>query len=295
MAERRCEERRGAAEGLSADGFTVRSGEMRSCGAEDQKEGFTVRCCGGSGVGFRFLSHHADEILECLLQITQHLPKDHMVPWVENSRHMGTARRAPYPTAEKRKEGDQATDSSSGIKVMSKQRIVNGSFVSHIKREISIMRRLCHPNIVCLFKVLTTKTKIYFVMEFVKGGVLFEFGLSAVSEQVRHDGLFHSVCGTPAYVAPEVLTKKGYDPGKIDIWSYGVILFVLVMWYLPFNDLNLMAMYRKIYRGEFRCPRWMSPELRWLLHRLLDTNTERRITADENLRRRKTLVCEEES
>ncbi|KAF3788973.1 U-box domain-containing protein 51 [Nymphaea thermarum] len=51
MAERRCEERRGAAEGLSADGLTVRSGETRSCGAEGQKEGFTVRCCGGSGVG----------------------------------------------------------------------------------------------------------------------------------------------------------------------------------------------------------------------------------------------------
>ncbi|KAF3790327.1 CBL-interacting serine/threonine-protein kinase 12 [Nymphaea thermarum] len=111
-----------------------------------------------------------------------------------------------------------------------------------------------------------------------------DFGLSAVSEQVRHDGLFHTLCGTPAYVAPEVLAKKGYDPGKIDIWSCGVILFVLVAGYLPFNDHNLMAMYRKIYRGEFRCPRWMSPELRWLLHRLLDTNTERRITADEILK-----------
>ncbi|CAN6463262.1 unnamed protein product [Victoria cruziana] len=226
---------------------------------------------------------------------------------------------------------------SVAIKVMNKSKIVSGGFVSHIKREISIMRRLRHPNIVRPFEVLASKTKIYFVMELVKGGPLFDklamgrlkedvarryfqqlisavrvchsrgvfhrdlkpenllldeadnikvsdFGLSAVSEQVRHDGLFHTLCGTPAYVAPEVLANKGYDARKVDIWSCGVILFVMVAGYLPFNDRNLMNMYRKIYKGEFSCPRWMSSELRWLVHRLLETDTERRITIDEIIR-----------
>ncbi|XP_057789808.1 CBL-interacting serine/threonine-protein kinase 11-like [Salvia miltiorrhiza] len=108
-----------------------------------------------------------------------------------------------------------------------------------------------------------------------------DFGLSALREQVHADGLLHTLCGTPAYVAPEILAKRGYDGAKIDVWSCGVILFVLAAGYLPFNDPNLMNMYRKIYKGEFRCPKWMSPSLKRLLSRLLDTNPNTRITMDE--------------
>ncbi|XP_051143743.1 CBL-interacting serine/threonine-protein kinase 11-like [Andrographis paniculata] len=108
-----------------------------------------------------------------------------------------------------------------------------------------------------------------------------DFGLSALKDQVRADGLLHTLCGTPAYVAPEILAKKGYDGAKVDVWMCGVILFVLTAGYLPFNDHNLMNMYRKIYKGEFRCPKWMSPDLRRFIARLLDTNPARRITIDE--------------
>jgi 5'-AMP-activated protein kinase catalytic alpha subunit len=113
-----------------------------------------------------------------------------------------------------------------------------------------------------------------------------DFGLSAVSDQIRQDGLFHTFCGTPAYVAPEVLARRGYDASKVDIWSCGVILFVLMAGYLPFHDQNIMAMYKKIYKGEFRCPRWFSPELTRLLTRLLDINPETRITIPEIMENR---------
>ncbi|KAI8014344.1 CBL-interacting serine/threonine-protein kinase 14 [Camellia lanceoleosa] len=220
------------------------------------------------------------------------------------------------------------------IKAVSKQKVLKGGLTAHVKREIAIMRRLRHPHIVRLFEVLATKTKIYFVMEFAKGGELFakvakgrfsedlsrkyfqqlisavgychsrgvfhrdlkpenllldenwelrvtDFGLSAVKDQIRPDGLLHTLCGTPAYVAPEILAKKGYDGAKVDIWSCGVILYILIAGYLPFNDPNLMVMYRKIYKGDFRCPKWTSPDLKRFLYRLLDTNPESRITVDE--------------
>ncbi|KAK1426477.1 hypothetical protein QVD17_15151 [Tagetes erecta] len=226
------------------------------------------------------------------------------------------------------------TNESVAIKVIDKEKIMKGGLISHIKREISILRRVRHPNIVQLFEVMATKSKIFFVMEYVKGGELFnkvakgrlkeeaarkyfqqlisavgfchargvfhrdlkpenilldedgdlkvsDFGLSAISEQIRGDGLFHTFCGTPAYVAPEVLGRKGYEAAKVDIWSCGVILFVLMAGYLPFHDQNIMVMYKKIYRGEFRCPRWFSPELSRLLRRLLDTTPETRITIPE--------------
>ncbi|KAK6266401.1 hypothetical protein QUC31_017238 [Theobroma cacao] len=226
------------------------------------------------------------------------------------------------------------TGQSVAIKAVSKQKVVKGGFMAQVKREIAIMRRLHHPNIVKLIEVLATKTKIYFVMEFAKGGELFtriargrfsedlsrryfqqlisavgfchsrgvfhrdlkpenllldenwnlkvsDFGLSAVTDQVRPDGLLHTLCGTPAYVAPEILAKKGYDGAKVDVWSCGIVLYVLHAGYLPFNDPNLMVMYRRIYKGEFRFPKWTSPDLRRFLGRLLDPNPETRITLDE--------------
>ena len=220
------------------------------------------------------------------------------------------------------------------IKVMEKEKIFKSGLTAHIKREIAVLRRVRHPHIVQLYEVMATKLRIYFVMEYVRGGELFarvaqgrlreddarryfqqlvssvafchargvyhrdikpenlllddagdlkvsDFGLSAVADQMRHDGLFHTFCGTPAYVAPEVLSRRGYDAAKADLWSCGVVLFVLMAGYLPFQDRNLVGMYRKIHRGEFRCPKWFSPELKHLLRRVLDTNPQRRATADE--------------
>ncbi|XP_061368499.1 CBL-interacting serine/threonine-protein kinase 14-like [Gastrolobium bilobum] len=229
------------------------------------------------------------------------------------------------------------TGQSVAVKVVSKHKVLNGGFAANVEREISIMRRLNHPNIVNLFEVLATKTKIYFVMEFASGGELFsevadkgrltedlgrryfqqlisavkhchsqsifhrdlkldnllidengnlkvsDFGLSAVEDQIRPDGLLHTVCGTPTYVAPEILAKRGYDGEKVDVWSCGVVLYALTAGYLPFNDYNITILYRKIYRGQFRCPKWTSNDLRNLLSRLLDPNPQTRITVDEIL------------
>ncbi|KAE8726135.1 CBL-interacting serine/threonine-protein kinase 23 [Hibiscus syriacus] len=81
------------------------------------------------------------------------------------------------------------------------------------------------------------------------------FGLSAFSKQVREDGLLLTACGTPNYVAPEeciyhdfikiVLKNQGYDGRASDIWSCGVILFVLMAGYLPFDEPNLICLYKK--------------------------------------------------
>ncbi|XP_042429780.1 CBL-interacting protein kinase 19-like [Zingiber officinale] len=229
---------------------------------------------------------------------------------------------------------DVRTDELVAIKALDKEKIVKGGFAAHIKREIAILRRVRHPYIVQLFEVMATKTKIYLVMEYVRGGELFgrvakgrlledtarryfqqlisavsfchargvfhrdlkpenllidengdlkvsDFGLSAVAGQMHVDGLLHTFCGTPAYVAPEILARRGYDGAKVDVWSCGVILFVLMAGYLPFHDSSIMAMYRKIYKGSFRCPRWLSQDLNHLLHRLLDVNPQSRATIPE--------------
>jgi 5'-AMP-activated protein kinase catalytic alpha subunit len=220
---------------------------------------------------------------------------------------------------------------SVAMKVVGKEKVVKVGMMEQIKREISVMKMVNHPNIVELTEVMASKSKIYFAMELVRGGELFakvskgklredlarvyfqqlisavdfchsrgvyhrdlkpenllldedgnlkvtDFGLSAFTEHLKPDGLLHTTCGTPAYVAPEVIGKKGYDGAKADIWSCGVILYVLLAGFLPFQDDNIVIMYRKIYRGDFKCPPWFSPEARRLITKLLDPNPNSRIT-----------------
>ncbi|GMI89264.1 SNF1-RELATED PROTEIN KINASE 3.24, CBL-interacting protein kinase 5 [Hibiscus trionum] len=223
------------------------------------------------------------------------------------------------------------TGESVAIKVVGKDLVKKKGMMDQIQREISVMRLVRHPNVVELKEVMATKTKIFFVMEYVRGGELFakvykgklnehearkyfqqlmsavdfchsrgvshrdlkpenllldenedlkisDFGLSALPEQLLNDGLLHTQCGTPAYVAPEVLRKKGYDGSKADIWSCGVVLYVLLAGFLPFQDENLMKMYRKVFKAEFEFPSWFSAESRRLVSKLLVSDPERRIT-----------------
>lgn len=95
--------------------------------------------------------------------------------------------------------------------------------------------------------------------------------------------LLHTACGTPAYVSPEIITRKGYDGAgydgaKSDIWSCGAISFMVMAGYRPFEDANVMVMYKKIYKGDFKCPPWFSSEVRSLVLRLLDPKPRTRIT-----------------
>ncbi|XP_018492979.1 CBL-interacting serine/threonine-protein kinase 17 [Raphanus sativus] len=105
-----------------------------------------------------------------------------------------------------------------------------------------------------------------------------DFGLSALSQHIREDGLLHTACGSPNYVAPEVLVNKGYDGASSDIWSCGVILYAILTGCLPFDDTNLAAICRKIVKGDPPIPRWISPAAKTMIKRMLDPNPITRIT-----------------
>ncbi|GMY17470.1 CBL-interacting serine/threonine-protein kinase 8 isoform X2 [Fagus crenata] len=106
-----------------------------------------------------------------------------------------------------------------------------------------------------------------------------DFGLSALPEQGV--SLLRTTCGTPNYVAPEVLSHKGYDGAVADVWSCGVILYVLIAGYLPFDELDLTTLYSKIEKAEFSCPSWFPVGAKSLIHRILDPNPETRITIEQ--------------
>lgn len=223
------------------------------------------------------------------------------------------------------------TGESVAVKVLDRQTVLKHKMVEQIKREISVMKLVRHPNVVCLHEVLASRYKIYIILEFVTGGELFDkivhngrlnendsrkffqqlmdgvdychskgvshrdlkpenllldslgnlkisdFGLSALPQQVREDGLLHTTCGTPNYVAPEVLNDKGYNGAVADIWSCGVILFVLMAGFLPFDEVDLTTLYGKIKEANFTCPPWFSTSAVSLIQKILDPNPRTRI------------------
>ncbi|CAI5533287.1 unnamed protein product [Closterium sp. Naga37s-1] len=107
-----------------------------------------------------------------------------------------------------------------------------------------------------------------------------DFGLSALPQQQHRDGLLHTTCGTPNYVAPEVLCEKGYDGRLADVWSCGVILFVLLAGYAPFQDSDLRPLYRKIRHALFSFPACVSPSARALISAILQPDPAKRLTIE---------------
>lgn len=68
-----------------------------------------------------------------------------------------------------------------------------------------------------------------------------------------------TACGSPCYAAPEMLSGKRYGGLMADIWSCGIILFAMLCGYLPFEDPNTSALYKKIIAGDFITPKFISP------------------------------------
>ncbi|KAI3871513.1 hypothetical protein MKW98_011568 [Papaver atlanticum] len=160
-----------------------------------------------------------------------------------------------------------------------------------IKREISAMKLVRHPNVVHLVEVMASKTMVYIVLEFVIGARKYFQQLIHAVDYCHSRGVFHrdlkpenllldangdlKVSDFGLSALPQqlrVINDKGYDGAKADFWSCGVILFVLMAGYFPFEESNLMDLYNKIFKAEFTVPPWFSSSAKKLIKRILDPN-----------------------
>ncbi|KAM0939253.1 putative protein kinase CAMK-CAMKL-CHK1 family [Dioscorea sansibarensis] len=225
---------------------------------------------------------------------------------------------------------DVHTNRQVAVKIIDKQTVIKNKIMYQIKREISTMKVLNHPNIVKIYEVIATKTKIYLIMEYASGGQLTDRMRKALTErQARRyfqqlidavdychsRGVYHrdlkpenllldsegnlkvsdfglstlkqpgallmTACGSPSYVAPEVITKKNYKGAAADVWSCGVVLFELLAGHLPFEDESLTNLYQKITRAAYTCPSWFTANQRELISRILNPSPRRRATITE--------------
>uniref|UniRef100_A0A674DQL7 non-specific serine/threonine protein kinase n=1 Tax=Salmo trutta TaxID=8032 RepID=A0A674DQL7_SALTR len=95
---------------------------------------------------------------------------------------------------------------------------------------------------------------------------------------VGNQGYLMTCCGSPAYAAPELIQGKSYIGSEADVWSMGVLLFALLCGYLPFDDDNCMVLYRKITRGTYNNPHWLSPGSILLLNQMMQVDPKHRVT-----------------
>ncbi|XP_074577851.1 serine/threonine-protein kinase SAPK7-like [Curcuma longa] len=210
----------------------------------------------------------------------------------------------------------------------------------NVAREIINHRSLRHPNIIRFKEVVLTPTHLAIVMEYAKGGELFDricdAGRFSEDEaryffqqlicgvdychfrQICHrdlklentllDGspapclkicdfgyskssLLHSrpksTVGTPAYIAPEVLSPREYDGKQADVWSCGVTLYVMLVGAYPFEDQNdpknIKKTIRKIMSVQYKIPDYVhiSQECRQFISRIFVANPTKRITIRE--------------
>ena len=97
--------------------------------------------------------------------------------------------------------------------------------------------------------------------------------------------MMKTACGTPGYVAPEILNNKGYDSSAVDMWSTGVILYILLCGFPPFYEEELPALFKQILhaRYDFPSPWWdqISKEAKALVQGLLEIDPKKRLTAEQ--------------
>jgi len=111
---------------------------------------------------------------------------------------------------------------------------------------------------------------------------LTDFGLS----KIYSTEMMQTACGTPGYVAPEILELGGYDTA-VDLWSAGVILYTLLCGYPPFYNENPAILFETIMKGtyHFHSPYWdgISKEAKDLISKLLVVDPKQRLTAEQAL------------
>jgi len=222
------------------------------------------------------------------------------------------------------------------IKVYDKYKLSENSRRRGVLREIKILARINHPNIVTFHEALDRTSKIFLVMEYCSGGSLFsllkripgrcleenhakrlfyetstgikylhdryivhrdiklenilldefgtikiiDFGFATVvppSKQLK------AFCGTPSYMAPEIVSRKEYIASAPDIWALGVLLFAILIGNFPFKGTNDRDLCRKIIKGVYIIPGKIGPGPRVLLSKILEVDMTRRMTIDDIL------------
>ncbi|KAM7184543.1 protein kinase kin1 [Rhypophila sp. PSN 637] len=143
-------------------------------------------------------------------------------------------------------------------------------------RQIASAVDYCHRN-----SIVHRDLKIENILISKTGDIkIIDFGLSNLFSP-EEDRKLKTYCGSLYFAAPELLQAKPYTGPEVDVWSFGVVLFVLVCGKVPFDDQYMPALHQKIKKGVVDYPNWLSSECKHLISRMLVTDPKQRATMQE--------------
>ena len=221
------------------------------------------------------------------------------------------------------------------IKAIDKKNKTNIEEKPYFRRELEVMYKIHHPNVVKLFGHFEDNSYCYFIMEYISKGnvynlitldkkkqlaskvvasiikdvvsatyflhnmnppiihrdikpenVLLNDGIVAKltdfgwSNYIEEEKERKTVCGTPIYLAPEIIKEKGHDE-KVDIWCRGVLLFELMTGSVPFQGKDIESLKNSILHLKISWPKEMNKDAKDLITRILKLDPSQRITLEE--------------
>ncbi|PHH49961.1 Protein kinase kin1 [Ceratocystis fimbriata CBS 114723] len=143
-------------------------------------------------------------------------------------------------------------------------------------RQIGSALDYCHRN-----SIVHRDLKIENILISKTGDIkIIDFGLSNLFSPRHH---LRTFCGSLYFAAPELLQARAYTGPEVDIWSFGIVLYVLVCGKVPFDDQSMPALHTKIKKGVVDYPSWLSSECKHLMSRMLVTDPKQRASMQEVL------------
>ena len=230
------------------------------------------------------------------------------------------------------------TKAQYAIKAIDKRNKTNIKEKPYFRREIEIMYKIHHPNVVRLYSHFEDDNYCYFIMEYVQKGNIYSLiskdkskrlntqliaqlmlnVISAVyflhkmnppiihrdikpenvllgegnlakltdfgwSNYMQEDEKRTTVCGTPIYLAPEIINESGHDE-KVDIWCIGILLFELSSGDIPFLGNDIETLKHNIRQMKISWPRDFNPEIKNLISKILKYDPKERISINDILK-----------
>ncbi|CAK66434.1 unnamed protein product (macronuclear) [Paramecium tetraurelia] len=227
------------------------------------------------------------------------------------------------------------TDTKVAIKIYEKTKIKDLQRRKGVRREIEILEKLDHPNIVKILDTVESNNHVNIILEYVSGSSLHHLVRKQPERRLEEDiakGIFKQIldaiqychskniahrdiklenillegltpklidfgfstsfpidkkvkmfCGTPSYMAPEIVTRQEYRGDKSDVWALGVVLFSMLQGVFPFKGDTDQELYTRIQSGEFIIIHDISKEAIALLYGMLTIDPDERPTVVELL------------